>query len=103
MYSYNSTNTYAYRIPQSFNPQSNITILYKNMEIKWVLQEFSNNRAYKIAKKILNLTNNTTYYGTRKIFICKKKKELDLIYEILYKEYYMQNSIPDINLLEIVF
>ena len=66
----------------------NIHIYYKNMNIKWVLENFSLNEIDLLSEQILNKTKHVSYNYIQKIFICKNKWDWKKIEKILLKHYF---------------
>ena len=99
---HNSFENYdVYKIPK-LDGRSYISICYKNITIKWVLQEFSNTEAFNISEKVLKLTKFTHYAGATRTFYCKRKSDIKTVYKVLYEEYHVKKAkFPCVNLLEV--
>lgn len=89
MYSYE----YSYRInEQLFYDKFFIHIYYKNMDIKWVLEQFSLQETNEIAKLILKSTKHVQFNNISKFFICKNKWGWNTIEKILMRHYFKKQE-----------
>ena len=94
---------YSYKIPEKlFYNKFNIHIYYKNMNIKWILEEFSSQEINKIAGKILESTTNVKFNHITKNFSCKNKFGLKVVEKVLMQHYFEKRNthfLPD-NIIE---
>ena len=97
-YSYHS-----YFLPKEIIKERHyIHIYYKNMRIKWVLEDFSLKEIDTLSNIITKATKHVQYNKISKSFICNNKWGWNKIEQILMNHYYLQERkdvLPD-NLLD---
>ncbi|MCQ2754205.1 MAG: hypothetical protein MJ231_04055 [bacterium] len=92
--------SYKYKIELQSEQEYYLRIYYKNMQIVWTLQEYTQLDINSILKEIQPKSKSIKYYPSLKIFVCKTKKDLNLIFRYLYSAYFEYKNTPSINLIE---
>ena len=92
--------SYKYKIDLQSDKKYYLKIYYKNMQIYWTLQEYTQFNIESVSQEILKKTKNTKYYGLLKMFVCKSKKDLNIIYKCLYSAYFESKTFPNIYIIE---
>lgn len=89
------SDNYSYKIDERlFYEKFYIHIYYKNMDIKWILEEFSLKEINEISKNILILTKHVEFNNISKTFLCKNKWGWRVIENALMQHYYQHKSLP---------
>lgn len=84
---------HSYSLPEEIiKERYYIDIYYKNMRIKWVLEDFSLKEIDTLSNIITKATKHVHYNKISKSFICNNKWGWNKIEQILMNHYYSQKK-----------